>query len=156
MLTPSPSSAKAIGTTSKDEDDTAELARFRQEWLAELQGRKAELSGTVTGTAATSAESNQLPTKESIRYTNESILEATYSQEPVPSNLVIRPALKEDGRTVASSSLISKALNIYRQAVAHEQRSELDQALLLYRQAFRLVCCRVFIMKFNTHEILLG
>jgi F-box protein 9 len=140
-------------TTSKDEDDTVELARFRQEWLAELQRK---LSGTVTGTA-TSA-STQLPTKESIRYTNESILEATYSQEPIPShrNLVIRPASKEDVRTVASSSLISKALKIYRQAVAHEQRNELDQALLLYRQAFRLVCFRVFTMKFNTHEILLG
>lgn len=32
----------------------------------------------------------------------------------------------------------AKALEIYRKAVAHEQRSELDEALRLYRQAFRI------------------
>jgi hypothetical protein len=32
----------------KEEDDTVELARFRQEWLSELHRRKAEIPGTVT------------------------------------------------------------------------------------------------------------
>jgi len=165
MPTPSPTSAKAVETTSKD--DTAELARFRREWLTELQRRKA--SGTVTGNgmpaiSADLTQQSQLPpsdTKEPIGQTlkgNESALEATSSREPAPShrNLATHPALNEHGR-VASSSQISKALesalSIYRRAVIHEQRSELDEALLLYRQAFRLVCGRVFAMEFNAPEV---
>jgi F-box protein 9 len=157
----------SVKTYSKDEDDTAELARFRQEWLAELRLRKAELSGTVadtgtgtgTGTVPISVESTRqsqpplLGTKEPIRQTlkeNGSAL----AREAVPSRCIraTHPALNKDGR-IASSFQISKALesalNLYRRAVLHEQRSELDQALLLYRQAFRLVCGRVFAMVFN-------
>jgi F-box protein 9 len=162
----SPSTAKAVETASKEEDDTTELARFRQEWLAELQRRKAELSGTVTSTCTTtalSAESTQQSqpplsgTKDPtghISKENESSLETTSSREVVPSrrNLATHPALKEDGRMAPSfqtSKSLESALNIYRRAIAHEQRSELDQALLLYRQAFHLVCGRVFAMVFN-------
>jgi len=60
-----------------------ELARFRQEWLDELQGRKAK-----------------------------------------PHNVSTDPPT---------------ALTTYRQAVEHEQRGQLDDALVLYRQAFRMV-----------------
>ena len=60
-----------------------ELARFRQEWLDELQLRKAK-----------------------------------------PNNLTTDPPT---------------ALTIYRQAVEHEQHGQLDDALVLYRQAFRMV-----------------
>lgn len=155
----SPSAAKAVETYSKD-DDTVELARFRQEWLAELHRRKAESSGTMAGagTTAISAESAQQPQplhsgdKEPIGQSfkeNKSPL----SRGVVPSrrNLTTRPALNEDGRIASFqiSKAMDSALNLYRQAVAHEQRSELDQALLLYRQAFRLVCSRVFAMVFN-------
>lgn len=161
----SPAAAKAVETTSKEDDDTVELARFRQEWLAELHRRKADLSGTVTssGTKAISAESTQHPqpplsgTKDptgQISNENESSIEATSSREVVPSrrNLATHPALNEDGRMAHSfqtSKALESALNIYRRAVAHEQRSELDQAILLYRQAFQLVCGRVFAMVFS-------
>ena len=160
----SPSTAKVVETSSK-EDDTVELARFRQEWLAELHQRKTELSGTVTstGTTAISAQSTQQsqpplsgtkdPT-ERIFKENEPSLEATSSREVIPSrrNLVTHPALNEDGRMAPSfqnSKTLESALNIYRRAVAHEQRGELDQAILLYRQAFHLVCDRVIPMVFN-------
>jgi F-box protein 9 len=159
----SPSTAKAVETSSK-EDDTVELARFRQEWLAELHRRKTELSGTVTstGTTAISAQSTQQtqpplsgtkdPTGQIFKE-NEPSLEATSSREVVPSrrNLATHPALN-DGRMAPSfqnSKTLESALNIYRRAVAHEQRGELDQAILLYRQAFHLVCGRVIAMVFN-------
>ena len=158
----SPSTAKAVETSSREVYDTVELARFRQEWLAELHRR--ELPGTVTsrgtgtGRTAISPESTQQSqpplsaTKDSTGHffkENESSLVASSSREVVPNRryLATHPALNEDGR-IAPSSQISKALesalNIYRRAVAHEQRGELDQALLLYRQAFHLVCGRVF------------
>lgn len=160
----------SVETYSKNEDDTAELARFRQEWLAELRLRKAKLSGTVagagTGTAPISVDSTQQSqpplsgTKEPIRQ----ILKengSTLAREAVPSRCLraTHPALNED-RRIASSFQISKALesalDLYRRAIAHEQRSELEQALLLYRRAFHLVCGRVFAMVFNPPEILLG
>ena len=151
----------SVEASSKEEDDTVELARFRQEWLTELQRRKAS-TATGTGTTTFSAElTQQSNTKEPIRQTSESAPNATSSRGIVPSrrNLATHPALNEDGR-IASSSQISKALesalNIYRRAVAHEQRGELDQAILLYRQAFRLVCGCIFTMEFNTSEMLLG
>ena len=60
-----------------------ELARFRQEWLDELQARKTK-----------------------------------------PHNVNTEPPT---------------ALTVYRQAVEHEQGGRLDDALVLYRQAFRMV-----------------
>ena len=164
----SPSTAKAVGTTSEEEYDTAELAIFRQEWLAELhRRRKADLSGTVTstgtGTTAISAESTQQSqpplsaTKDQtgqIFRENESLLETTSFREVVRSRryLATHPALNEDGQMVPpfqTSKTLESALNIYRRAVAHEQRSELDQAILLYRQAFHLVCGHIFAMVFK-------
>ena len=161
----SSSTAKAVETSSEEEDDTAELARFRQEWLTELHLRKAELPSTVTITRTTvpaiSAEStestqqSQPPlsaTKDStgqVLKENESSLEATSSREVVLNrrNLTTHPALNEDGRIAPSlqnSKALESALNIYRRAVAHEQQGELDQAIHLYRQAFHLVCGRIF------------
>jgi F-box protein 9 len=155
---PSPSTANTVEPSSKEEDDTAELARFRQEWLTELNRHKPELSGTVTtgpgnGTTDISAESTSplSSTKDltgQIFKENES-LEATSSREVIPNrrNLTTHPALNEDDRIAPSfqiSKALESALNIYRRAVAHEQQGEFDQAILLYRQAFHLVCGRVF------------
>ncbi|KIK08825.1 hypothetical protein K443DRAFT_671883 [Laccaria amethystina LaAM-08-1] len=70
------------------EEEPEELARFRAEWLAELQKHDAP------------------PT------------------QPAPS-------------TSARTALAS-ALDVYRRAVQHEQRGELDDALRSYRQAFNL------------------
>ena len=155
----SSSTAKVVETTSKEEDDskedddTAELARFRQEWLTELHRRKAELPGTVTrpGTTASRVDS-AFPTKDpagQIFRENEPSLEATSSREVVPNRRILatHPALNDDGHIAPSyqiSKALESALNIYRRAVALEQQGELDQAILFYRQAFRLVCAHLF------------
>ena len=137
-----PSSANAVETSTKDGDDTLELAKFRQEWLAELQRRKAELSGTGTAQSTQRSQPPLSGIKESIVEANENEF-ARNAAPSVPSrNLATHPALNKDGRMVPSSQfskVLESALNIYRRAVAHEQRGEFDQALLLYRQAFRLV-----------------
>jgi F-box protein 9 len=152
----SSSTAKAVETSSKEEDDTAELARFRQEWLSELHLRKAEIPGTVTtntGTAISAESTHQsLAPLSAIRDPTGQILkenDSSSSREVVLNrrNLTTHPALNEDGRIAPSfqiSKALESALNIYRRAVAHEQRGELDQAIHLYRQAFHLVCGRIF------------
>ena len=155
----SPSTAKAVETSSKEDDDTAELARFRQEWLTELHLRKAELPFTVTTILAESTQQSQSPLS-AIKdprgqiLKNGSLLEATSSREVVLNrrNLTTHPALNEDGRIAPSfqiSKALESALNIYRRAVAHEQRGELDQAIHLYRQAFHLVRGLIFAKVFN-------
>lgn len=168
----SPFTAKAVETTS---NDTVELARFRQEWLAELHKRKAELvSGTVTttgtGTTAIPADSTQQSqpllsgTKDRTGQFfkgNEPSLEASVPREVIPSrhNLGTHPTLNVDGRIAPSlqtSKSLELALNFYGRAIAHEQRSELDQALLLYRQAFQLVCGRVSQRCSTMPDILVG
>ena len=74
---------------SPEQEEPEELARFRAEWLAEVQKHD------------------------------------TPPTQPVPS-------------TSAHNALAS-ALDVYRRAVQHEQRGELDDALRSYRQAFSLV-----------------
>ncbi|PPQ96280.1 hypothetical protein CVT26_005667 [Gymnopilus dilepis] len=84
------SSSRAAASSAAKEENP-ELARFRAEWLAELQSRRAA-------------------------------------------------AALNDGKIVhpQASTKLQKALNVYRRAVELEQQSELDEALLLYRQAFRM------------------
>lgn len=53
-----------------------------------------------------------------------------------PGPVVLPPS--KDPASLPLPPKLSKALQIYEQAVVHEQRSELDEALRLYRQAFRL------------------
>lgn len=47
-------------------------------------------------------------------------------------------ATSKDPASLPLPPKLSKALEVYEQAVLHEQRSELDEALRLYRQAFRM------------------
>ncbi|PPQ67877.1 hypothetical protein CVT25_010316 [Psilocybe cyanescens] len=89
MPASSPPSVQA-DVVSPGKEDNPELAKFRAEWLEELQRRRAASGG---------------------------------SKDALPSQ---------------SSLTLERALKAYRQAVEHEQKSELDQALILYRQAFRL------------------
>jgi F-box protein 9 len=76
---------------------------------------------------------------------------STHRPQPQPSNaLTPEPSYVGSGAsssTIATSKdpaslplppKLSKALEVYQQAVLHEQRSELEDALRLYRQAFRL------------------
>ncbi|KAF8159469.1 hypothetical protein B0H34DRAFT_703607 [Crassisporium funariophilum] len=114
-----------------------ELSRFREEWLAELERRKVEASGSPPVSSGANAISG-----------SSQVTEGPLS--PVRQNFARSPVVPAHSRTLpsshpalnnhsfASSTILENALKIYRQAVEHEQRSELDQALLLYRQAFRL------------------
>lgn len=140
---------------SQSNDATAEeLARFREEWKADLNQRLKRTEGTQKP-----SESTELTAAESID------VDATGTTVPKRPVKPVSPsasatsasgAARGPGFTTPLSPTQSKALDLYRRAVAHEQKSELDEALRLYRQAFRVYedIARLYDrLEFQTHTI---
>jgi F-box protein 9 len=107
--------------------DTVELARFREQWKAEVQSRKRPPA------AATAQQGPSEPPR-----LHSPVLLATQKAPDSERRLHV-------STTVPSQNLVS-ALQFYRDAVQREQNGELDDALLLYRQAFRMV----FLITYST------
>lgn len=130
------------------EEEPAELARFRAEWLAELQKRKAE-DAAGSQTAPPNFEVNLKAESSSSSGIHAPSVAApqdtpgpstqTISGTPAALTYVSPAAVRGGSAALPLNPVLGTALNIYRRAVEHEQRSELDDALLLYRQAFRMV-----------------
>jgi F-box protein 9 len=102
-------------------DEPEELVRFREAWKAEVQLKKA------------AQDSPQAPTSESASQIH-SPPDGRHRSNSQPTD--------SDSASVklasATGTLLASAVEIYSRAVQHEQRSELDDALRLYRQAFRM------------------
>ncbi|KAF8892250.1 hypothetical protein BD779DRAFT_1610373 [Infundibulicybe gibba] len=143
-----PASAPSI---PPPEEEPEELARFRAEWKAELLRRKDVPSGKndTAAPAGSSTATNALHAREvdPIDGIKPSGSVPERRPQPGPSNQVIagspaavtsNPATRTVYQSTTMSATLGSALNIYRRAVQHEQRGELDDALLLYRQAFRM------------------
>lgn len=107
--------ALVLSTMRPPGEEPQDLARFRQEWLAEVQHRKTPSTGKAT-TSNTSSGPAAHTTIDAVR----SVVSTTSPNVPLPPTL-------------------GSAINVYRQAVENEQRGNLDEALILYRQAFRMV-----------------
>ncbi|KAF9006124.1 hypothetical protein BDQ17DRAFT_1303663 [Cyathus striatus] len=125
------------------EEEPEELARFREEWKAELQRRRQQSNSsdsTLQSQASAAAANNQ------------GLAELIFAPSPAKQQAPIPPIHFQTTKTVApdhpvvtgaaDSTYVSPglgtALAAYRQAVQHEQHGDLDEALVLYRQAFRL------------------
>ncbi|KAG2075663.1 hypothetical protein BDR04DRAFT_855485 [Suillus decipiens] len=125
------------------EQEPAELARFREQWKAEVRERQATTSTQtrpVPG-ASTVAEHAISPARSDASARTATITN-THSASRGPATHVVAGAptvttLASHGQTRLSPNLVH-AVEIYRKAFIHEQHSQLDQALQLYRQAFRL------------------
>lgn len=150
---PAPTPAVPDKSRPDGAEENPELIRFREEWLAELRkqgkvlraGAAAQEASTVTSKEGNAPEPAALPLH--------SPEPSTY-QPPVPhvseitptsqlaAKVATHPAVKngEIVKQFPASKVVQNALEVYRRAIEHEQRGELDDALLLYRQAFRLVC----------------
>ena len=151
---PSSVSAPVPANTSsiRQEEESTELARFRQEWLLELERRKAEphgstsgnMSGSNVGVTDKSTSGETTPTPQSPKGKTFIRSTPTQSKEPastrsLPPN---HPALN-DGGVLHEPNMppkLAKALKLYRRAVENEQKGDLDEAVDLYRLAFREVC----------------
>ena len=143
------SSSRAAASSAAKEENP-ELARFRAEWLAELQSRRAaaglaQKAASSSHVAGSSTEASQSSTEQGT-FTHAAGKLVSPASPPLETAPKLplgadHPALN-DGKIVhaQASTKLQKALNIYRRAVELEQQSELDEALLLYRQAFRMVC----------------
>ncbi|KAF9266943.1 hypothetical protein L218DRAFT_956035 [Marasmius fiardii PR-910] len=117
-------------------EETEELKRFREAWKAEVRRKKVGASGHDD--TASKVLENPITGRAS---TNHGIQDSTpgLSSVPisVPEEVVAPSAHHPTAAAIASSSISSPAVGIYRQAVLQEQKGELDEALALYRQAFR-------------------
>ncbi|KAG2011808.1 hypothetical protein CC2G_011879 [Coprinopsis cinerea AmutBmut pab1-1] len=139
--------SRAPGPNPKEPEDSEELARFRAEWRAELARRKAAEQSEQKGKQPEETQ-GQAEAKLSTRNANHRPpIRALTTGAHVPGGsaqkqqvLPLHPAI-QDGKLASAlgkSSTLSAALQVYKQAVQHEQRQDLDTALILYRQAFRL------------------
>jgi len=133
------SSSKAIPSP---EEEPSELARFRAEWRAELESRKrsqpkaGQAPGieTVPAPGPSSSKATGLPfVFPVLRPKEQGTSSANTFNGP-------HPGIAPDGRVInpMGTRALDNALRIYRQAVFHEQAGDLDEALSLYRQAFRV------------------
>jgi F-box protein 9 len=132
---------------SEDDDEPQELARFRREWVAELQKKTDIHSAAPTSYDPTNV--TQPPIAVNPRWEPWSTSAAPQNYPGPSSRTITGQPSALSNVSISSSSIergaaplprtVSSALNVYRQAVEHEQRGELDDALLLYRQAFRTV-----------------
>jgi len=149
-----PTSAQA-GAISSDKEENPELARFRAEWLEELNRRKATLAPSSSSTAVLSAvtknnvEEASTPSESSSRSPQAQIFPSrsqktttvgASSQNTLQSHPAVQNGIIIQPAGFPASSTLARALAVYRRAIEHEQKSELDEALRLYRQAFRMVC----------------
>jgi F-box protein 9 len=126
------------------EQEPTELARFREQWKAEVRERQAATSGAqaqpVPG-ANTAAERAISPAR-SDASAKPATITNTFSTSRGPATHVVAGAPTVITHTSHGQSHLSPnlahAVEVYRKAVFHEQHSQLDDALRLYRQAFRL------------------
>ncbi|TFK53425.1 hypothetical protein OE88DRAFT_1655559, partial [Heliocybe sulcata] len=141
------------------EEEPEELKRFREAWKAEVQQKRAQThtvqSAVPSGSHDASAHAVSGPgpaddrakekRRESLSASPERHYTAggkhaarTLSPKPGPSSET--PA----GHAIVSSHLpplgdtLQSAVDMYRRAIEHEQGGDLDEALRLYRQAFRI------------------
>lgn len=141
-----PSATAKAGAASSDKRENPELARFRAEWLAELQSRRAAVAASASTSQIAGPESADATTEQgSSAHLPGKFIPSVSSSHENPSSHSLptdHPALN-NGEIVKphafGSTALERALNVYRRAVELEQKSELDEALVLYRQAFRLV-----------------
>ncbi|KAJ7623170.1 hypothetical protein FB45DRAFT_924783 [Roridomyces roridus] len=122
---------------SAPKDDLEELARFREEWKKEVQQRNAGPSASAPPPASTQSVK---PFDFDLPEDNSS---GTATPHAGPSSETISgpPRLQPSGHflnNVAIPPSVQRALAVYTRAVQHEQGGELDEALALYRQAFRM------------------
>ncbi|KAG1812978.1 uncharacterized protein BJ212DRAFT_1483028 [Suillus subaureus] len=127
------------------DQEPAELARFREQWKAEVRERQAATtSGAQTQPVpgASIAAERAISPARSDASSKPATITNTLSASRGPATHVVAgvPTVithASHGQSHLSPNL-AHAVEVYRKAVFHEQHSQLDEVLRLYRQAFRL------------------
>ncbi|KAG1881105.1 hypothetical protein F4604DRAFT_1746482 [Suillus subluteus] len=118
------------------EQEPAELARFREQWKAEVRERQA------AATSGAQTQPNVPFPRLGVTPATKPAITNTLSASRGPATHVVAGAPTaithaSHGQSHLSPNL-AHAVEVYRKAIFHEQHSQLDEALRLYRQAFRL------------------
>ncbi|TCD71804.1 hypothetical protein EIP91_003147 [Steccherinum ochraceum] len=117
------------------------LAKFREEWKAEVRQRKLAAGGGSSGDGITQPHDEDRPTSPqsppAVHITR--IFEEAASSKPIAggSGTAGKRPVQPEIVKLELTPQQQNALDVYKQAVACEQRAELDEALQLYRRAFR-------------------
>lgn len=140
----SPTAKKRVEDLS---DDPEELRRFREEWKLEVKRRKAGVIPENNSIAGPSDDTSSIVSTSgsTIPSSSRNSFFPTSAENRAPSSPISAPSTGVPSGTapfhVTTAPPLSRgsssAVATYRQAVLHEQRGELDEALALYRSAFR-------------------
>ncbi|KAI0725405.1 hypothetical protein C8Q72DRAFT_852664 [Fomitopsis betulina] len=129
----------SVQPSTNDTDASDELARFREEWKEEVRRKKAAAGAgslqmqtqSVGPLDVTSFKPNNL---DAIVQGHELPRAGTHS-----SQVNVKQILRATDTTSAPlGPMLQRAVELYRRAVVCEQQSNLDEALKLYRTAFRI------------------
>lgn len=120
--------------------ESEELVKFREEWKAEIKHRTIQSRVLPSGDAKPDLPSS--PSQTAVDHTSfglerKRLLSSDYSQPPSVDAQVSSVQARIPKAQPLSSTLVS-AVETYRLATQYEQAGELDEALRLYRNAFRL------------------
>lgn len=124
------------------EEESSELRQFREQWKEEVRRRREEQHAPQQGTTA-APNRQRVSSPETHARSHAHPRTAPPETEAKPSTTrsvsdVPHQVLHTSHDQSPLSGSIARAVEIYRSAVQHEQESDLDEALKLYRQAFRL------------------
>ncbi|KAJ3921795.1 hypothetical protein F5877DRAFT_35182 [Lentinula edodes] len=116
------------------QNESEELRKFREEWRAEVRRR----NGVGSVTRSESTEASDWPDTASLNVFSTSSGPASSGYATSVATVPPTPSTSFHVSTAPPLSQVSSlAVSIYREAVIHEQRGELEEALYLYRSAFR-------------------
>ncbi|KAJ7504312.1 hypothetical protein B0H11DRAFT_511098 [Mycena galericulata] len=116
--------------------DLDELARFREEWKREVQQKLNPLPAPPAPRTQPGRISEYEISEDSSSGT--ATPQAGPSSETISGSPTVFAPTSGYFHTSTIPSAIRQALAVYTRAVQHEQSGELDEALALYRQAFRM------------------
>lgn len=116
------------------EQEPEELIRFREDWRKELEAKRAHPPGPshdVDHASTIHADTVSQPSLNHVQ-SQPGPSSQTIAGAPTPSSLHLSHGITKLTRGLGT------AIETYRRAVQYEQQSQLDDALRLYRRAFRM------------------
>lgn len=137
-------------------EETEELIKFREEWKREVQKKKAQTSAaahrpsgspeaSVNSVPPSSQDTQSVPNSSSTskhvaKHTRSHDNHSVTVSQPLVDNYALpeRHAASRDIPGVQFSDSLRAAVEVYADAIRCEQESRLDEALGLYRRAFRM------------------
>ncbi|PCH44309.1 hypothetical protein WOLCODRAFT_104900 [Wolfiporia cocos MD-104 SS10] len=116
--------------------DSEDLVRFREQWKAEVRKKKLGLSSVDSGPSASVTNAVAV---DGSKGTGQPLRTEGSPQAPATRDTTyVSTSVANSSGSTPYSVALTRAVEVYRRAVLAEQQSNLDEALGLYRTAFRM------------------